>query len=673
MNYRYYSFDVFDTVISRITATPAGIFSLIQHRLISQEYTVDFQDGLKQNFVEIRVLAEQTIRNTSKKEEITLNEIYQYIGLTYQLSVNDIKKLIEIEETEELRSVFGIPGIIKKINDLRNEGIKIIFISDTYLSGDIIRQMLEKVGAINENDMLFVSSEYGVTKETGNLFRHILNICRCLPYEIFHTGDNEKSDYQIPRKMGISCNRFNDSQLTRYEHLLLKSEDNGCNNLQLQLLSGFCRKLRLTNVDYTDTDETILYNIGAKIAGPILLGYVLWILNEGKKREVKTIYFIARDGQILHQIAQKLQKKIAPDIELRYLYGSRQAWHLPAIKNIGEREYNWIFEADPFLTIDIIAKRLGLSSDLIIDELKKTSDNDWKSDKKLTHSDIQRVKKAIGEPDLLKKIQNKAEQCRRPLVEYLKQERLWDNEQWLLVDLGWKGRLQDSLESVFRLSGNHRQLCGLYFGLHDSVSPSNHNKKAYFFYPGCNFQNKRIGSEFVNFLEMFTAADHGGVLSYYFDSTTHAWEPRLIERVNHEVICWGLPPLRSGIQKYAEESLNYLDYFTVDNPDLFIDISFIIMKNIMCNPDTNEASILGQFPHTSDQAGSHLRQFAPPFTVQTVINLYLKKSVTLGEITYWERGSYIQSNFLVKLLISGYKKIRGFKREFTMKTKRNKK
>jgi predicted HAD superfamily hydrolase len=668
MNRKYYSFDVFDTVISRITATPVGIFSLIQHKLHQINYPIDLPDELLKKFAEIRISAEQTVRKNSTNEEITLDEIYRYIGFTYRISEDDVKKLIEIEKNVEIQSVFGIPSVIGKINELREKGNKIIFLSDSYLPYDIIHQMLESVGAIKANDELFVSSKQGVTKETGNLFRYILNNYHCLPGDIFHIGDNKKSDFLIPHKMGIQCDQFIGSQLAPYEHLILDSIDNENYNLQGQLLSGFCRKVRLTNVDYVNKEDITLYNIGTKIAGPILLGYVIWILKTAKQRKVKTIYFIARDGQILLQIAQKIQNKVAPDIELRYLYGSRQAWHLPAMNSIGEREFNWIFEADPFLTIDIIARRLELSPILIIDELKRISDKQWTSHQKLTHSDIQQLKRVLCETHLLKRILENANKNREALIEYLKQENLWENNSWILVDLGWKGRLQDSLQNIFHFSGKNQSIYGLYFGLIDTHTSK--NKKAYFFYPGCNVPNQDIGNKFVNFLEIFTAADHGGTLSYYFDSITHSWKPKLTETNNSDVIRWGLDPLRNGLTKYIEEITEYLDCFAIDENNFFTELSFNIMKNTLNHPDLQDAKMLGKFPFSSDQAGSHVRQFAPPINLKKFLILTFRNTINPVEITYWKNGSVIQSDKGIQFLELLRVFFSKFKRGLILKIKR---
>ena len=59
-----YSFDVYDTLITRRTATPEGIFALMQKRLTESETYADYPKLLLQNFYLIRIESEKVARNT---------------------------------------------------------------------------------------------------------------------------------------------------------------------------------------------------------------------------------------------------------------------------------------------------------------------------------------------------------------------------------------------------------------------------------------------------------------------------------------------------------------------------------------------------------------------------------------------------------------------------------
>ena len=74
-----YSFDIFDTLITRCTAEPKGIFMLMKEKIQeSREYPSFFTE----NFCELRIGAEELARvhiRDSGKQEVTLNDIYQML------------------------------------------------------------------------------------------------------------------------------------------------------------------------------------------------------------------------------------------------------------------------------------------------------------------------------------------------------------------------------------------------------------------------------------------------------------------------------------------------------------------------------------------------------------------------------------------------------------------
>ena len=49
-----YSFDIFDTLITRTTATPCGIFSIMEKHLLQDSEYANFPEIVKQNFFIIR-------------------------------------------------------------------------------------------------------------------------------------------------------------------------------------------------------------------------------------------------------------------------------------------------------------------------------------------------------------------------------------------------------------------------------------------------------------------------------------------------------------------------------------------------------------------------------------------------------------------------------------------
>src|SRR5690606_176166 len=66
----------------------------------------------------------------------------------------------------------------------------------------VIEAMLRRCGV--EGDLrLYVSSEIGLRKDTGELYEHILSCEGLAPEQVLVVGDNERSDFQIPADRGM--------------------------------------------------------------------------------------------------------------------------------------------------------------------------------------------------------------------------------------------------------------------------------------------------------------------------------------------------------------------------------------------------------------------------------------------------------------------------------------
>ena len=58
----------------------------------------------------------------------------------------------------------------------------------------------------------------------------------------------------------------------------------------------------------------------------MLVGFALWVVAQARRRGVRRLYFVARDGEVMLAAARHVIGRLAPDLELRYLYGSRKPW-----------------------------------------------------------------------------------------------------------------------------------------------------------------------------------------------------------------------------------------------------------------------------------------------------------------------------------------------------------
>ncbi len=71
-----YSFDVFDTLITRTTALPNGIFALMQSRLMQERELNGLDDYVIDNFFELRIgTTPQNFNSKMKRESFTIRDL----------------------------------------------------------------------------------------------------------------------------------------------------------------------------------------------------------------------------------------------------------------------------------------------------------------------------------------------------------------------------------------------------------------------------------------------------------------------------------------------------------------------------------------------------------------------------------------------------------------------
>ena len=152
------SFDIFDTLLLRPYYEPHDVFRHLER----------LNDA--PGFYESRKNAEAVARQVySEKEDICFSQIYEFIEDKY-------KSLKEKELDLESKILFQ-NQFMKEIYDYCLEkGKKVIIVSDMYLSKDFLENVLKRNGYTGF-EKLFVSSEFGKMKYSGNLFRVFMHVC----------------------------------------------------------------------------------------------------------------------------------------------------------------------------------------------------------------------------------------------------------------------------------------------------------------------------------------------------------------------------------------------------------------------------------------------------------------------------------------------------------------
>lgn len=246
---------------------------------------------------------------------------------------------------------------------------------------------------------------------------------------------------------------------------------------------------------------------------PILISYVLWVLQEAQRLKISNLYFLSRDGQILFKIAKKLCEKYNWDISCEYVYFSRKSLRMPIYYLNPEEGISYIFSKGSNMSLDLILERAGVTSiekekicheiGVPVDNLKYIINKDEVSDLKEKLIKNQRFKDNIWK---------QAKASWELIKEYFYQEKFHEKKKAAIVDSGWIGSMQKNLVYLLKKAEIQIDLHGFYFGLFKSKKQLNRKYHAFYFqemkefYYGIFFNN--------NLFECLCAANHGMTIGY---------------------------------------------------------------------------------------------------------------------------------------------------------------
>ncbi|MEM9944762.1 MAG: HAD-IA family hydrolase [Cyanobacteria bacterium P01_D01_bin.36] len=310
-----YSFDVFDTCVTRYCANPIDLFEFLFARLLTQS---GHGSGAQLSSVQLssvakalarqRVWAEREAHKQLKskksgREEILLSEVYQVLSPYLAPYLLSVAQATAAEIELELAAVSPILRTRSHIQQLRRQGHRIVYISDMYLPGAVVSQMLEANGFLAATDTVYVSSEVGVTKGSGNLFRYVCEQLAISPSDLHHTGDNFYSDVRAAKKAGVGWTYFNQGAPNRYEQT--KYAPLLGDSWVRSHLIGLSRALRL-RYDEGTANSRRHTTLVANIIAPLLTGYVAWVLETARQMGIKQLQCVDTLGERLGAIAQIL-------------------------------------------------------------------------------------------------------------------------------------------------------------------------------------------------------------------------------------------------------------------------------------------------------------------------------------------------------------------------------
>ncbi|MEM1053723.1 MAG: HAD-IA family hydrolase, partial [Pseudomonadota bacterium] len=289
------SLDCFDTLLWRDCHAPSDLFGALPGFSVGQ-----------------RVFAEQNARQVEaslrQRTEVSIEAIYEQA--MPNANGNARAEAVEAEITAEAGGCFAFAPTVELMRRAKADGIKVIIVSDTYLSARQLRTLLERAAGeavASLVDRFFVSSEHGISKSQG-LLQRVLKSLKVSPQEILHIGDNKEADFKASRALGVPALhlvQFSEAATQRLRYERACQQLVGDKRDGIRALMPHRAVLALEEPKATGRASAL----GTCVLGPVFHAFDQWLRAEAEALQNERggrvhWLFMLRDGHLPHIVHQ---------------------------------------------------------------------------------------------------------------------------------------------------------------------------------------------------------------------------------------------------------------------------------------------------------------------------------------------------------------------------------
>lgn len=432
------------------------------------------------------------------------NEIYKRISIIYDdrnlflaISSNKFYELCLKEEVELERSLQYLDKeTYEAIKYFKSKNKKLAIISDFYLSSKEIECFLDSIGLSIYFDKIFVSCDMKCNKVCGSIYQKVLEELCTTGDKCIMIGDSYKFDVLNAQKFGITAyhKRWKSKVDNRYDQETVAKE--------FMKIQGVNKKGSISYSNYAFA----LYMFIEKL-------YI-----NLRKTNTRDVYFLSREGELLKKLFDIYQETMifSGNILIRshYLFVSRQSTYAASLKSLNDETFNTIFMEYKNISPKAFLTSIGFTEDNI-NSLSTMFDFDFNvsvDDFKSSY-EFEKIKK---EELFLKLYDQIRVEKNKLLKDYFAQVGIGKEDKLSLVDVGWKGTMQDNIYNIY---DGLIYVNGYYFGVTGRCNNYVTNKKVGLMFSDNPYKTNlfELWAFDKTFLERLLFASHPSTINYDFE------------------------------------------------------------------------------------------------------------------------------------------------------------
>ncbi len=401
-------FDVFDTLLFRIVSDPADVFYLME---LKYHYP-----GFKQ----LRKKALSNARERTGIHDVTLDDIYVEISRFFP----NMTPQKELEMEKDV--TYANPYLLDVVNSLTSLGKTVVCVSDMYLDGSRIRELLKTAGF--PELQVFSSCDYRANKTSGEL-QSIVSKTFWRKSIVF-VGNDFDSDFLKSIDTGMSA----------YWYQSCKSLGISYRSKADKSIEGSIYNAIINNAIHCGSfvSQGSFYEHGYIYGGIIAYGFCSFIEKLNDQYHFDKLLFLSRDMDVFYKVYNSYFGSVESEYVVFSRFSSQQL-----VFDIMPGEY-LEYTIKTRINKNTISEVLSMYDlPCFLDELSNFG---------LTGSEKLDAETYMVVESIIYSNKDRVSQCFRPAVEsarnYYKQI-LGNAKRICILDLGWKGTAVNYLSKLF--------------------------------------------------------------------------------------------------------------------------------------------------------------------------------------------------------------------------------
>ena len=563
------SLDIWDTLLYR-RCHPDEV-KIASARLLFVEYRLRLRGAYRDvtSIYRARRVAEDAASLTNDYEYRFEDAALRWVEMIFETGTpraileSVVLQLARYEFATEVRSSYVNTAVTDLLD--QDKHAPVVFISDFYMSGKFMLELLQAKRLQHNFVRLYCSSDYVENKRSGSLFQRVTRDFGLPPAEICHIGDNREADFESAQAQGLAAYHYrsprHEAQRSRANQMLSARLAGDVSSLNYALVEQL---LKGSRAKIGEVAPGALNRLGY-VCAPLAIGLILHIIERARLYGVSKIFFFTREGIFLKKlydavIAQDPYGCSYPEAVL--LDVSRIATFAPSIQDWSDPELMRLWSLYSSQSPAAFTRSLNLSEDAAEPLFDAAG---VKFHVPIEYPWLKADFMSVIKGEAFTRLAQEAICAQRVLLQdYLAQCGFNVSEKInLVVDIGWRGSIQDNLS---RLCSGH--VHGCYLGLFGFLNPQplNSSKSAWLF--DLNVAKPHFEDIEVAPIEMLFNSLGGSVSGYARNSDGSVSSIKKSNEAEDRVFLSATSLIQNGILDAVSECIDFVSIRGLTSEDI---------------------------------------------------------------------------------------------------------